>query len=228
MGDMAKVLIIEDDKSIQKFLNLSLKTKGYDCTIVSTGIDGISLCMTNNPDVILLDLGLPDIEGTTVIEQIRGFSQVPIIVVSARSLEKEKIEALDAGADDYVTKPFHIGELEARIRVSLRKKNVVSEVTDIYDKNGLKIDFEKRKVYAYDTEVHLTPIEYRLLMLLINNSGKVLTHKFINKEIWGYTDTGDSQSLRVFMANIRRKIEKDTASPQFIITEVGVGYRFQE
>ena len=228
MKDNYQILVIEDDKSIQKFLTLSLKTKGYDCVVTSEGIEGISLFMTNNPDLIILDLGLPDIDGITVIKQIRESSLVPIIVVSARGLEREKVEALDVGADDYVTKPFNMGELAARIRVALRRKPNSVVLNEVYDKNGLKVDFDKRQVFSYDKEIHLTPIEYRLLILLIKNSGKVLTHRFINKEIWGYTDTGDSQSLRVFMANIRRKIEKDTSNPQFIITEVGVGYRFVE
>ena len=228
MKDNYQILVIEDDKSIQKFLTLSLKTKGYDCVVTSEGIEGISLFMTNNPDLIILDLGLPDIDVITVIKQIRESSLVPIIVVSARGLEREKVEALDVGADDYVTKPFNMGELAARIRVALRRKPNSVVLNEVYDKNGLKVDFDKRQVFSYDKEIHLTPIEYRLLILLIKNSGKVLTHRFINKEIWGYTDTGDSQSLRVFMANIRRKIEKDTSNPQFIITEVGVGYRFVE
>ena len=176
--------------------------------------------MTDNPDLILLDLGLPDIDGSEVLSQIRTQSEVPILVVSARGQEKEKVEALDLGADDYVTKPFHINELLARVRVALRKKTpqVVKEKIFILD--GLRVDFEKYKVF------HLTPIEFKLLVLLIENAGKVLTHSFIIRNIWGYSSCEDSQSLRVFMANIRRKIEKDSSHPRYILTEVGVGYRF--
>ena len=153
-------------------------------------------------------------------------SEVPILVVSARGQEREKVEALDLGADDYVTKPFHINELLARVRVALRKKTprVVKEKVFVLD--GLRVDFEKYKVYVEDREVHLTPIEFKLLVLLIEHAGKVLTHSFIIRNIWGYSSCEDSQSLRVFMANIRRKIEKDSSHPRYILTEVGVGYRF--
>lgn len=222
----AKILLIEDDQSIIKFLSLSLETNGYAIVKANNGIEGISLFMTDNPDLILLDLGLPDIDGYEVLKQIRDQSDIPILIVSARGQEKEKVTALDLGADDYITKPFHINELMARVRVALRKKapKVVKEKIFIMD--TLKIDFEKYKVYVEDKEIHVTPIEYKLLILLIENAGKVLTHSFIIKKIWGYHTGEDSQSLRVFMANIRRKIEKDSSHPRFIITEVGVGYRF--
>lgn len=222
----AKILLIEDDQSIIKFLSLSLETNGYDIVKANNGIEGISLFMTDNPDLILLDLGLPDIDGYEVLKQIRDQSDIPILIVSARGQEKEKVTALDLGADDYITKPFHINELMARVRVALRKKTPKVVKEKIFIMDTLKIDFEKYKVYVEDKEIHVTPIEYKLLILLIENAGKVLTHSFIIKKIWGYHTGEDSQSLRVFMANIRRKIEKDSSHPRFIITEVGVGYRF--
>lgn len=222
----AKILVIEDDHNIIRFLKISLETNGYKVILAEKGIEGISLFLCDNPDLILLDLGLPDIDGTEVLSQIRSQSDIPILVVSARGLEKEKVEALDLGADDYITKPFHINELLARVRVALRKKtsDVVKE--KIFALDTLKIDFEKRKVWIEENEIHLTPIEYHLLVLLVENAGKVLTHSYIIKKVWGYASAEDSQSLRVFMASIRRKIEKDTSHPRYILTEVGVGYRF--
>lgn len=224
----ARILIIEDDKTILNFLSISLKTNGYRFETAQTGLEGISLYLANNPDVVLLDLGLPDIDGVEVLRQIRAASDVPIIVVSARGQEREKVEALDAGADDYITKPFSIGELLARIRVALRKRAPHTAEKEEFVLDGLRIDFEKRRVSVSGADVHLTPIEYKLLLLLAENKGKVLTHSFINRQVWGYEYTDDSQSLRVFMANIRRKIEQDTARPRYIMTEVGVGYRFAD
>ena len=177
--------------------------------------------------MILLDLGLPDLDGMEVLDQIRQESDVPVIVVSARGMEQEKVGALDAGADDYITKPFNAGELLARIRVALRHRSSATKQEPV-ELDTFKMDFEKRKVFVRGGEVHLTPIEYKMLTLLVNNSGKVLTHHFIQQEVWGYDTTDDYQSLRVFMANIRRKIEEDSTKPRFILTEVGVGYRFVE
>lgn len=222
------ILIVEDDKTIQNFLKVTLKTQNYNYIIAETGLSGLSLFYANRPDLILLDLGLPDIEGIEVLKQIRQNSSIPIIVVSARSSETEKVMALDYGSDDYVTKPFNAAELLARIRAALRHclKEKVSE--PIFELDYLKVDFERRHVWVKDQEIHLTPIEYKMLVLLITNRGKVLTHHFIQENVWGYETTDDYQSLRVFMANIRRKIEIDSSSPHFIITEVGVGYRFVE
>ena len=222
------ILIVEDDKTIQNFLKVTLKTQNYNYIIAETGLSGLSLFYANRPDLVLLDLGLPDIEGIEVLKQIRQNSSIPIIVVSARSSETEKVMALDYGSDDYVTKPFNAAELLARIRAALRHclKEKVSE--PIFELDYLKVDFERRHVWVKDQEIHLTPIEYKMLVLLITNRGKVLTHHFIQDNVWGYETTDDYQSLRVFMANIRRKIEIDSSSPHFIITEVGVGYRFVE
>ena len=224
----ADILVIEDDKTIQNFIRITLKTKGYRCDLADDGLTGISCFYANNPDLILLDLGLPDLDGMEVLDQIRQESDVPVIVVSARGMEQEKVGALDAGADDYITKPFNAGELLARIRVALRHRSSVPKQEPVFELDTFKMDFEKRKVFVRDGEVHLTPIEYKMLTLLVNNSGKVLTHHFIQQEVWGYDTTDDYQSLRVFMANIRRKIEEDSTKPRFILTEVGVGYRFVE
>lgn len=221
------ILIIEDDKSVQSFLKLSLKANNYKTIESPSGLNGISLFMQNNPDLILLDLGLPDIDGLDVLEQIRQTSSVPVIVVSARGLEKEKIMALDMGADDYITKPFGVGELLARIRVALGRQNPIL-VKNEFVLDNMKVDLKKRKIYIGENEIHLTPIEYKMLILLIENAGKVLTHSFIQKEIWNYESNDDYQTQRVFMANIRKKIEKDTVNPRFITTEIGVGYRFAD
>lgn len=221
-----KILMIEDDKTIIRFLKISLETNGFKVIRAENGIEGISIFMTDNPDLILLDLGLPDIDGIEVLSQIRSQSEIPILIVSAREQEKEKVEALDLGADDYITKPFHINELLARIRVALRKHTSDVVKAKIFELDALKIDFEKHKIIVNDQEIHMTPIEFKLLVLLVENAGKVLTHSYIIKQVWGYNSAEDSQSLRVFMANIRRKIEKDSSHPRYILTEVGVGYRF--
>lgn len=224
------ILIVEDDKYIANFICMSLKQEGYHFIKASTAAEAICLCYANNPDVVILDLGLPDMDGIEVIKQIRSQSERPIIVVSARQEESEKIKALDLGADDYVVKPFHMGELLARIRVALRKSErgigIDSEKPFVCE--YLTIDFEKRLVLIEGKEIHVTPIEYKLLKLFVANRGKVLTHNYIQHQIWGYGEGGDPNSLRVFMAALRRKIEKDTTNPRFIITEVGVGYRFSE
>ena len=221
------ILIIEDDRSIHNFLKLALKANNYNTVESFTGLSGISLFMSHNPYLILLDMGLPDVDGMDVLTQIRQTSEVPIIIVSARGQEKEKVSALDAGADDYITKPFGINELLARIRAALRKQKPAA-VTHEFVLDTMRIDFDKRKVYIDGKELHLTPIEYKILLLLTENAGKVLTHKFIQENIWGYESSDDYQSLRVYMANIRKKIESDTACPRFIMTEIGVGYRFAD
>ncbi len=223
-----KILVIEDDKIISKFLSVALKTNDYQYLQAESGIEGISLFMANNPDLILLDLGLPDIDGMEVLTQIRSQSEVPIIIISARGREKEKVSALDEGADDYLTKPFNIGELLARMRVALRKRNKPFDQSNVFALKDLRIDFEKRKVFVSSEEIHLTPIEYKIMELLVEFQGKVLTHSFIQKKIWGYESIDDFQTLRVFMAAIRRKIETDTNNPQYILTEVGIGYRLNE
>ena len=223
------ILIVEDDKPIRKFMQVSLEAQGYKCIETEYGNEAIALVFSHNPDIIILDLGLPDIDGLNVIEKVRESTKARIIVVSARGHEREKVEALDKGADDYLTKPFSTAELLARIRVALRQANQItnphSDVQSVFNVKDLKIDFEKRRVLILEEEVHLTPMEYKLIQLMSRHAGRVLTHKYIIDEIWGSYFENDTQSLRVFMANIRRKIEKDPADPHYIITEVGVGYR---
>ncbi len=230
MDESITIMIVEDDKYIMSLITILLKDEGYKALTAVTGKEAISLFYANNPDIILLDLGLPDLDGIDIIKSIREKSNVPIIVVSAREEENEIIHALDCGADDYMTKPFFTGELLARIRVAQRKINNLMnpENLDVFMCDNLTVDYNKGLVFVDACEVHLTPMEYKLLKLLILNRGKVLTHNYIINKIWGYGETGDSKSLRVFMASLRRKIEKDTANPRFILTQVGIGYRFAE
>ena len=227
---MSKILIIEDDNKITNFMSMALKSKGYAIISARNGNDGILYFCTEKPDIILLDLGLPDMDGVDIIKQIRDVSDIPIIIVSAREQDNDKIAALDSGANDYVTKPFSMGELLARIRVMERliERETGYVPESVYESEHLIVDREKHKVYVDGSEVHLTPIEFKLLLLLIANRGKVITHSKISKEVWGYGETGDSKSIRVFMASLRRKIEKDSSNPRFILTEIGVGYRFAD
>lgn len=223
------ILIVEDDKPIKKFMKVSLEAQGYKCIETEFGNAAITLIFSHNPDIIILDLGLPDMDGLNVIEKVRESTKARIIVVSARGRESEKVEALDKGADDYLTKPFSVAELLARTRVALRHfnqdNNSKNNVQSVFVVKDLKIDFEKHRVTVLNEEIHLTPMEYKLVELMSRYAGRVLTHKYIVDEIWGSYFDNDSQSLRVFMANIRRKIEKNPAEPQYILTEVGVGYR---
>lgn len=225
------ILIVEDEKPIRHFIKVALETQKYNCQEAQDGITALSLAASHRPDVVVLDLGLPDMDGLDVIKKIREWSLAPIIIVSARGHEREKVEALDAGADDYLTKPFGIAELLARIRVSLRKKaqdmNPDGNSTS-FDVGPLHIDYEKRRVTLNESEIHLTPTEYHLLTLLSSHPGKVLTHRFLIQEIWGGASTDDTQSLRVCMGNLRRKIEANPAQPKYILTEVGIGYRMVE
>lgn len=229
MNNKPLVLVVEDDKPICKFICVSLEAQGYSCLDTQNGKTAISLISSHNPEIIIMDLGLPDMDGIEVIAKVRPFTKAAIIVVSARGHEREKVKALDSGADDYLTKPFSVAELLARIRVALRhtKQDVLFEHghSQVFNTGELKIDDERRRVFISDEEIHLTPIEYKLLVLMAKHTGKVLTHKFILQEVWGTFSGDDTQSLRVFMANIRRKIEKDPAEPRYILTEVGVGYR---
>ncbi|CCL11253.1 Two-component response regulator KdpE [Clostridioides difficile E24] len=226
------ILLVEDDKTIRKFISTALLTQDYDVKEAITGKEGISIAVSYSPDVVLLDLGLEDMDGIEVIKAIRQFSNIPIIVVSAREQDRDKVEVFDAGADDYLTKPFSIVELLARVRVAFRHSQVEAQQKDdvksTFEVDKLLIDFDKRKVIVDDVEVHLTPIEYNILSLLAKYHGKVLTHNFIIKEIWGSVIGNETKSLRVFMATLRRKIEKQPANPRYIITEVGVGYRLND
>jgi two-component system KDP operon response regulator KdpE len=222
------LLIVEDDKTIRHFIRVSLETQWYQCIEAETGMMALSLAASRQPDVLILDLGLPDMDGIDVIQKIRETSGVPILVVSARGHEREKVEALDAGADDYLTKPFGIAELLARVRVILRHRvHVVSteEPLSSWQVGGLTVDFAKRRVILHGKDIHLTPTEYKLLSILAIHHGRVLTHRFMVQEIWGTFNADDTQSLRVCMGNLRRKLEANPAQPKYIVTEVGVGYR---
>lgn len=222
------ILVVEDDKPIRNFITTSLEAQGFKYIETDKGKEAIALTLSYNPDLIILDLGLPDIDGIEVIGKVRELSKIPIIIVSARENERQKVEALDKGADDYLTKPFGIGELLARVRVALRHltaDNNQNEIKDAFKVKNLFVDLNKRRVMINDEEIHLTPIEYKILILLCKYPGKVLTHNFIIHETWGSQIGNETQSLRVFMASLRRKIEKDPAHPQYIYTEVGVGYR---
>ena len=225
-----KVLVVEDDKYISGFVAVSLKKEGYLVDVAQSADEGLFLFSSNRPEVVLLDLGLPDRDGLEVIREIRSVSNTPILIVSARGQENEKIEALDLGADDYITKPFHMGELMARLRVAVRRmqQSYQTDSAKSFCCDYLKVDYEKRLVFIDDKEVHLTPMEYKLLLLMIAHKGKVLTHNYIVKELWGYGESGDNRTIRVFMANLRRKIEKNITRPRFILTEIGVGYSYSD
>lgn len=231
MPNRIKVLIIEDEDAISNFIAATLKANDYTPLLAKTAGEALSMIPSHCPDVILLDLGLPDMDGIEILKKIRKWSQVPVIIVSARGEEGDKVEALDLGADDYIAKPFGTSELLARIRTALRHSVQNSGNThtgDIFAAKGLKIDFEKRKVTVEENDVHLTQIEFKIVSLLAKSAGRVLTYDFIITELWGPYAIKDNQILRVNMANIRRKLEKNPASPEYIFTEVGVGYRMVE
>ena len=225
----ASILVVEDDATVRNLMVTALDTNGFAYLSEATGRGAIASAAMNAPDVVLLDLGLPDIDGIEVVRAIRGWSQMPIIVVSARSEDAEKIAALDAGADDYLTKPFSVGELLARIRTTLRRLNYLSNVQkssdSVFTNGDLRIDYAAGVASLAGAELHLTPIEYKLLCLLARNVGKVLTHGFILNEIWDGGRRGDLASLRVYMGTLRKKIEPDPMHPRYIQTHVGVGYR---
>ena len=223
------ILVVEDDRPIRNLIVTTLKTHDYKYLAAENGSSAILEASSHNPDIVLLDLGLPDIDGVEVIRRIRSWSTMPIIVISARSEDTDKIDALDAGADDYLTKPFSVEELLARLRVVQRRlamiKNDSPAEASVFVNGALRIDYAAGCAYLNDEELHLTPIEYKLLCLLSRNVGKVLTHTFITQNIWGSNWENDVASLRVFMATLRKKIEKGPDSPQYIQTHIGVGYR---
>ena len=222
------LLVVEDDAPVRNLIGTTLKTHGYNYLTASNGESAVMQASSHNPDVVLLDLGLPDIDGVDVIKKIRTWSEMPIIVISARTEDQDKIDALDAGADDYLTKPFSVQELLARIRVTERRLSAMqsSNISESVFTNGnLKIDYAAGCAYLSDEELHLTPIEYKLLCLLSKNVGKVLTHTFITQKIWGAAWESNVASLRVFMATLRKKIEPSADLPQYIQTHVGIGYR---
>ncbi|MEG1322754.1 MAG: response regulator transcription factor [Ruthenibacterium sp.] len=221
-----QVLVVEDDAAVRNLIATTLETHDYKYRTAATGEEAILAAVSHNPDIVLLDLGLPDMDGIAIIQKIRSWSNLPIIVISARSEDSDKIEALDAGADDYLTKPFSVEELLARLRVTVRRlSHTQAAESAVYTNGELSIDYTAGCVFLRGAELHLTPMEYKLLCLLAQNTGKVLTHTYITREIWGSAWDNDVASLRVFMATLRKKIEANPASPQYIQTHVGVGYR---
>ena len=224
------ILVVEDDAQIRNFICFTLEAEGYVCVAAATAEEAMRLLAAEPIDLMLLDLGLPDLDGTEVIRRLRTWSEMPVIVVSARDQDKEKVAVLDLGADDYLTKPFSASELLARIRVALRhmSKQSGAKANPVYQTGELRLDAEKRKVYLGEDEIHVTPMEYALLLLLFKNQGKVLTTSVILREIWGAGYGQDTQALRTLTAGLRRKIEKNPARPRYILTEIGVGYRLAE
>lgn len=227
MNAKIHILTIEDDKSMCAYLVALLNKDCYRVTIAATGREGLSLAASLCPDLILLDLLLPDIDGFQVLRQLREWSRTPVIIVSACDEEQQKVHALDLGADDYVTKPFYPNELTARIRTALRH-NRSAAPNETYKSLDLEIDFDRRSIHLAGEQIHLTQIEYQILSLLAQNAGRVLTYNAIMRHIWGPYAEKNNQILRVNMANIRRKIEENPAEPRYVFTEVGVGYRMRE
>lgn len=221
------ILVVEDDSAVRNLIATTLETHDYRFQTAPTGESAILEAVSHNPDVILLDLGLPDMDGIEIIHKIRTWSKTPIIVISARSEDTDKIDALDAGADDYLTKPFSVEELLARLRVTFRRLHDAGDGMQeaVFTNGDLKIDYAAGCAFMKGQELHLTPIEYKLLCLLAKNTGKVLTHTYITREIWGSAWDNDVASLRVFMATLRKKIETDPSNPTYIQTHIGVGYR---
>lgn len=223
------IIVIEDDPSIRRFLRTSLGTHGFNVFEADTGKQGIVEASVRKPDLLILDLGLPDMDGVDAIKAIRAWSAVPIIILSARSSEQQKIDALDAGADDYLTKPFGFGELLARIRVALRHSIRPQEQSqaDVFATANLQVDLLNRVVSVDGREIHLTPIQYRLLTVLVKHAGKVMTHQQILNEVWGPSYQENAHYLRIYMSQLRQKLETDPTQPKFLLTESGVGYRLK-
>lgn len=233
MSNKYLIVIVEDEYNISSFVSAVLQANGFDTMVARNGAEAIILITSHCPDLVLLDLGLPDMDGQGIIENVRGWSNVPIIVVSARTRERDKVKALESGADDYITKPFGTSELLARIRtalrhVQLREGEQAQWQTGVFHTGDLEVDYDKRRVYVNGEDAHLTQNEYKIVALLSKYSGRVLTYDSIIKHIWGPNAKQGNQILRVNMANIRRKIEPSTAEPRYIMTEMGVGYRMAE
>lgn len=220
------ILIIEDEQPIRRFLRAALTDAGYRFSEAATAADGLRAAISQPPDLVILDLGLPDRDGQEVLRRLREWSSAPIIILTARDQEPQKIAALDHGADDYVTKPFGIGELLARIRTALRHAQRGAAESATLEIGELRVDLAARLVHRCGQEVHLTPLEYKLLVTMVRNAGKVLTHRYLLREVWGPLHSQEHHYLRVFVAGLRRKLEADPAQPRYILTEQGVGYRF--
>lgn len=221
------ILVIEDEPPLQKFLQATLSSQGYQIISSVTGKDGLMQAASRQPDLIILDLGLPDMDGIEVTRQLREWSAIPIIVVSARGKEQDKVMALDVGADDYLTKPFGVGELLARVRVAIRHAAAAKQETGdpVFTVGDLRVDLLHRQVFVADQQVHLTPNQFKLLTVLVKNAGKVLTHRQLLKEVWGPFITQENHYLRVYMNQLRQKLEADPSRPKYLLTEPGVGYR---
>jgi len=230
MGEIQPVLlVVEDEAPMRKFLRTSLANHGYRVVEATTGAEALALAKSHNPELVLLDLGLPDMDGLEVARRLREWMTAPVIVVSARGQEDDKVKALDEGADDYLTKPFGTGELMARIRVALRHAARAGRPSTepVLVAGEIRVDLDKRTVHVADAEVHLTPIEYKLLVVLMKNAGRVLTHRQLLKEVWGPSYATQTQYLRVYMTQLRHKLERDAARPKYLVTEPGVGYRLK-
>lgn len=227
--DQDVILLIEDDAQLRRFLRVTLQSHGYRLLEATGGEEGLRDAATRSPDLILLDLGLPDLDGLEVVSRLREWSQVPVIILSAREQEQDKIRALDAGADDYLTKPFGAGELLARIRVAQRHRlgQFGEKGEAVFTLGNLRVDLAARQVIRDEQEVHLTPIEFRLLAVLVKNAGKVVTHRHLLKEVWGPPHMNQTQYLRVYMGQLRHKLEADPTRPRFFLNEPGVGYRLR-
>lgn len=222
-----QILIVEDEQPIRRFLRIALANHGYRPLEAATATEGLSRAVEYRPELVILDLGLPDQDGMEVIRSLREWSQAPIIVLSARGRENDKVDALDAGADDYLTKPFSVAELLARLRVALRHSTLAANnsTEPAFVAGDLRVDLVYRRVFVDDAEIHLTPTEYRLLLVMVQHAGKVVTHRQLLKEVWGPNSIEENQYLRVYMGQLRRKLETDPARPRYLLTEPGVGYR---
>ena len=223
-----RILVVDDEKSIRRFLNFGLRGQGYKVSLAASGTEAVEKVAEEKPDLIILDLGLPDMDGTKVIRQIRRVSAMPIIVLSVRSDEPAKVEAFDLGADDYLTKPFGMEELNARIRTAFRHRFQELGAAPVYRSGALAVDLVRRRVTISDREIKLSAKEFDLLRLLATQAGRVLTHEFILREIWGPASEENVQYLRVYVRSLRQKLEKDPTQPQYLLTEIGVGYRLKE
>jgi two-component system, OmpR family, KDP operon response regulator KdpE len=226
-GPSPVILVVEDEAPMRRFLRVSLTSNGYQVVEAATAEDGLTQAVARTPDLILLDLGLPDSDGLTVTERLREWTTTPILVISARGREEDKIHALDAGADDYVTKPFAVGELLARIRVALRHRATEATGTPLFSTGDVTVDLVRRQVTVRGREVHLTPIEYKLLSTLIKYAGRVVTHRQLLREVWGPNASEQTQYLRVYMGQLRHKLEANPSRPAHLLTEAGVGYRLR-
>lgn len=220
-----KILLIEDDLQTRRFLKKNLNTRNWEVIDADSGISGLAMLKEAVPDLLILDLGLPDMDGITIIKHLRQFSTIPILVLSARSLEQTKITALDAGADDYLTKPFGIGELNSRLQALMRRINQIPINQDVFETGELKVDLSKRQVFVSQKEIKITPTEYHILFILIQHAGLVVTYKYLLKNVWGTSYLDNQHYLRIYMRRLRHKIEENPTQPRYLITETGVGYR---